>query len=482
MRRLQFLLTRSVWLLSATALLLLFVSLGLLIYGAWRDVERIPPLERHLNYVVAIELAAGEVRTRLLNLLQADSAYLDPDGFDDLREQLRGLSDSDAYRMATTPEVIDNALTLLVQFDGRSRVPLDGASSALRGALNQELLAHQLLVADFHAEARRKLVIVSALALCLLVISALLWTLVRQRVLRPLNKLIDQMSLLARRDFSELSVDDTDAMLHPMIEKYNAMAQRLRTLEQAQQQRHANLTREVRNSTAMLLQQQRRLAQAERLGAVGEVAAGVAHELRNPLTSVQMALENLHHDVPDAELAERVDLINDEVKRATRQLNQLLDQARQRPEKAFPLDIGEEVESLVTLAGFQLHEDVTLSSDVADGLRCRLPRSQFRQMLLNLLLNAGQALQDAAGQIQLQVRRRGGMLEIEVRDSGPGFSAQMLETGIQPFRSWRAGGTGLGLAMVHRFTHDLGGELQLSNRQEGGACVTLRLPYRDTDD
>jgi nitrogen fixation/metabolism regulation signal transduction histidine kinase len=74
------------------------------------------------------------------------------------------------------------------------------------------------------------------------------------------------------------------------------------------------------------------------------------------------------------------------------------------------------------------------------------------------------------------------MLEITVKDSGPGFSQAMLETGIQPFCSWRAGGTGLGLVMVRRFTADLGGELRLSNRNEGGACVTLRLPYKEADD
>jgi signal transduction histidine kinase len=70
------------------------------------------------------------------------------------------------------------------------------------------------------------------------------------------------------------------------------------------------------------------------------------------------------------------------------------------------------------------------------------------------------------------------MLEISVADSGPGFPPQILEAGAQPFRSWRVGGTGLGLVMVRRFASDLGGELLLSNRDAGGACVTLRLPCR----
>jgi signal transduction histidine kinase len=482
MRGLPFLLTASVWPLSATALLLLITSFGLLTYGASRNIERIQPLKSHLNYVVAIEQAAGDVRTQRVNLLEAKDGYLDPGGFDALLQQLQELAASDAYRMDTTPASIEHALKQLVQFDGYSPVPLDTSSSALRGALNQELLAHEILLSAFQSGARRELFIAFGLAIGLLLISALLWARVRQRVLTPLHNLSSQMTLLARHDFSELPVEETDPMLYPMIQKYNLMVQRLKKLEQAQKLRQDSLTREVRSATYMLFQQQRRLSQAERLGAIGEVAAGVAHELRNPLTSVQMALDNLRQDVQGADLIERVEMINDEVKRATRQLNQLLDQARQRPEVPVMLDVREECESLITLAAYQLHENVSIDSEVTEKLRCLLPHSQLRQMLLNLLLNAGQTLGSNHGQILLQARRQDQMLEITVKDSGPGFSQAMLETGIQPFCSWRAGGTGLGLVMVRRFTADLGGELRLSNRNEGGACVTLRLPYKEADD
>ena len=270
-------------------------------------------------------------------------------------------------------------------------------------------------------------------------------------------------------------------MLYPMIERYNRMAQRLRKLEQVQQQRQATLTQEVRNATHMLLQQQRRLAQAERLGAVGEVAAGVAHELRNPLTSVLMALENLRHDTHEPDMCERVDMISDEVKRVTRLLNQLLDQARQRPEVPVMLDLGEELEDLVSLAVYQLHEGISVHFKARERLVCLLPRSALWQALLNLILNAAHILGDKGGDILLEARRSDEVLEISVTDTGPGFPPAMLEAGVQPFRSWRAGGTGLGLVMVRRFASDLGGELKLSNREQGGACVTLRLPCQRSE-
>lgn len=481
MRGLQFFLTRSVWLLLGTALLLFVFSLALLVYSAWRYAERIEPVQRHLYYLSSIEMADFEVRTQLINLLESDSGYLDAGDVEDLRERLRELRKSGANLMVTTPNEIDHALKQFDEFDGISRYQFDEALYSLRIALNQELVAHQSMVGTFQTEAQRGLRIALGLAFGLLVISALLWAIARQRIIAPLHKLADQMTHLGRRNYSELPVENVDPMLYPMIEKYNRMTQRLSKLEKIQQQRQKTLTEEVRSATHMLLQQQYRLAQAERLGAVGELVAGIAHDLRNPLTSIQMALQNLRRDVREPEIIGRVDMITDEIKHVTRQLNQHLDLVRQRPETPVMVDIGAELDNLVSLAAYQLHEHISVHIEVEKQLTCLLPRSRLRQALLNLILNAGQILGDTAGDIRVQAQRKDAILELTVADSGAGFPPAMLKAGVQPFRSWRVGGSGLGLVMVRRFTSDLGGELQLRNRDEGGACVTIRLPCNQTD-
>jgi two-component system NtrC family sensor kinase len=481
MRGLKFILTRSVWLLFGTALLLLVFTMGLLVYNAWRYVDRIEPIQQHLHYLNAIEMTDLELRTQLVSLLESDGDYLDPGKLVNLREQLSELLESDANLVETTPDEIARALKQFDVFDGRSRYMLDEAIYAMRIALSREFVAHQSMVVAFQAEAQRGLRISIALASGMLVISALLWAMVRQRILTPLYRLTNQMTLLGQRDYSELQVDNVDPLLYPMIEKYNRMTQRLRKLEQIHQQRHATLTAEVRNATYMLLQQQYRLAQAERLGAVGELAAGIAHDLRNPLTSVQMALDNLRRDMREPEIIGRIDIITDEIKRVTRQLNQHLDQVRQRPEKPVAVNIGDEIENLASLAAYQLSENISIRFEVDEQLICLLPHSRLRQALLNLILNAGQVLGDTPGEIIIQACRKDDTLELTVTDSGPGFPPMMLEGGVQPFRSGRVGGTGLGLVMVRRFTSDLGGELQLRNRDEGGACVTIRLPCTQTD-
>jgi signal transduction histidine kinase len=249
-------------------------------------------------------------------------------------------------------------------------------------------------------------------------------------------------------------------------------------MEKLQQQRQQTLTQEVRSATRMLLQQQFRLAQAERLGAIGELAAGLAHELRNPMTSVQMALANLQRETHEAETAERIDMIIDEIKRVTGLLNQHLEQARHRPEMPVMIDVGAEIKTLISLASYQLTEAITIRFSSEAQLTCLLPPSRLRQILLNLVLNAAQAMDDRGGDILVEARNSDQLLELTVTDNGPGFPQAQLDSWLQPFRSWRPGGTGIGLVMVRRFADDLGGKLKLENRHEGGARVTLLLPCR----
>ena len=105
-----------------------------------------------------------------------------------------------------------------------------------------------------------------------------------------------------------------------------------------------------------------------------------------------------------------------------------------------------------------------------------LPESGIRQALLNLILNAAEALDGGLGLICIKARADTQGLHLDVFDNGPGFSQDMLDYGIRPFRTTHQRGTGLGLAMVQRFIKDAGGTIRLSNQQPHGACVTLLLP------
>jgi len=237
-----------------------------------------------------------------------------------------------------------------------------------------------------------------------------------------------------------------------------------------------SLEEEVRAATRTLLEQHRSLARAERLAATGELAASVAHELRNPLAGIQMTLTNLRAELQDHELVERVDLIINELNRLTRLLNEIVDASRHAPEPPRDVDLAGVVDDMLTLTRCQLPPQVQLESQIPPGLTCKLPQDRLRQALLNLLLNAAAVLADRGGTVTVAAARESNQVRITVSDDGPGFPAQLLQNGIRPFFSTRERGTGLGLPMVRRFARDVGGTLTLANHEPHGACVTLLLP------
>lgn len=255
----------------------------------------------------------------------------------------------------------------------------------------------------------------------------------------------------------------------------NALVSRLQELEAEHRDREHTLEQRVREATEALLAQSRELSRAERLAAVGAVSAGLAHELRNPLAGIQLACSKLHQKMGDGEQSVRIAAVITDLKRINNLLTNQVDAARHAPEVLVKVRIGKVVDELLALVRYQVPPGIALEARVSDALQCVLPVAGLRQALLNLLLNAVQVLGDA-GQIVVAVNREHDRVVIRVSDDGPGFPEDMLRVGIRPFATGRAGGTGLGLAMVRRFVRDLDGDLELANRSPHGAQVILRLP------
>lgn len=238
-----------------------------------------------------------------------------------------------------------------------------------------------------------------------------------------------------------------------------------------------SLEAEVRVATRTLLEQQSSLSRAERLAAVGELAAGIAHELRNPLAGIQMSCVNLRSEVDDPDQAARLDLIIQELKRMARLLTELLEQSKQAPAPSKACDVSGLVRELVALTRYQIPAQIELSYAVPETLVCSLAESSLRQVLLNLVLNAAQAIDHRSGCIRITASRDTDWLYVRVLDDGPGFTEELLRGGVRPFVTGRTQGTGLGLAIVQRTMRECGGQLKLSNRSPRGACVTLQLPF-----
>jgi len=242
---------------------------------------------------------------------------------------------------------------------------------------------------------------------------------------------------------------------------------------------NARLYQDLRQSHEDLVSAQAELVRKTRMAAMGEIAAAVAHEARNPLGALSNCIQLLRGN-PDitGEDAELLTIMQSESKRLNDIVSDFLAFGRPRPPQLAPLDLHELIDETWTLLQrddrcpavirFERRFDAGLGSVTAD-------RDQLRQVFWNLLLNAVQAMR-FGGTLSVETRRLGRRIEVSVRDTGPGIPGGILPRIFEPFVTTKVGGTGLGLAIVRRIIEDHGGHITVSAQHEGGTCFVLSLP------
>ncbi len=227
---------------------------------------------------------------------------------------------------------------------------------------------------------------------------------------------------------------------------------------------------------------ERRLAQGERLAALGQMAATVAHEVRNPLSAIKSIAQVMREDKQlSSEYGRDLNLIVGETDRLSRSVTQLLSYARTTPPAIAPCRADELAQSVAELFRAEAAarsielECLTETSQELDGVRA----AATRDALSNLLLNALQAT-PTGGRILVETRADELFLLFTVTDNGPGIAKELRERIWEPFFTTRQRGTGLGLAIVRKRMEDIGGTTRLLANGEAreGARFELRLPLR----
>ncbi|MBK9927038.1 MAG: GAF domain-containing protein [Anaerolineales bacterium] len=227
-----------------------------------------------------------------------------------------------------------------------------------------------------------------------------------------------------------------------------------------------------------------RLVQAAKLAAVGEMAAGIAHELNNPLTSVTGFAELVMEDMPkDSPSYADLDLVIREARRARDVVRRLLDFARQSESARANASLNGVVEDVVTLTRHLIHTNgVELTLFMQEDLPwVSMDENQMKQVLLNLVHNALQAMPDGGEMeiktAELQKVGRDGVM-VSVRDNGVGIAPEDQTRIFEPFFTTKAdrGGTGLGLSVTYGIISDHGGEIELVSQPGAGSTFTVWLP------
>jgi signal transduction histidine kinase len=229
-------------------------------------------------------------------------------------------------------------------------------------------------------------------------------------------------------------------------------------------------------------QHQREMLRAEQLSAVGQLAASVAHEVRNPLTSVKLLVEAAlrpRRSEHAAQLSdEDLQVIHREVVRLEQTVQNFLDFARPPTPRRSACDLREVVAHTLDLVRARARQQgVTLAvSAPSEPVSADVDRGQLSTVLVNLFLNALDAM-PRGGRLGVELRSLSDQeIRLDVTDTGGGIAPEIVGRLFTPFASTKATGTGLGLSISRRLIEEHGGSLGAHNRAEGGACFTIRLP------
>ncbi|KPJ78443.1 MAG: hypothetical protein AMJ54_03645 [Deltaproteobacteria bacterium SG8_13] len=220
----------------------------------------------------------------------------------------------------------------------------------------------------------------------------------------------------------------------------------------------------------------------EKLSALGRMAAGIAHEINNPLAGVLLYSSNLSKKIPDdSPLKEGMEIIIRETQRCKIIIQELLEFARDREPKKAKADIHPIIDRAVSMLEneFRLRR-IDLQKSYSKKIHtCMLDENQLQQVFVNLLLNAAHAI-DQQGTIEIRTRvdPAGHRMFIEVQDDGCGIPPENLNKIFEPFFSTKKNGSGLGLAVSYGIVQNHRGELTVESQPDKGTCFTITLPMR----
>ncbi len=427
------------------------------------------------------DLADDTLTARLVLVERALDAYrkqLD-------RWDLDGVPIADRSRERETAAAIAASLSSLRQWSGDRRLDDPVARHLATGreldrlaALTAELpsfLQEQLhdLAREVRTGYRMLIIVTWAAALAATALLMALGVLIYRWVFRPLRHLGHGSRRVAAGDFDYRIHLDTDDEIAELADALNGMTARFQAIRD-------DLDRQVELRT-------REVIRSEQLASVGFLAAGVAHEINNPLASIAMCAESLESRVVDAvddpgekQLTVRyLELIQSEAFRCKEITEKLLDFSRlgevkrqATAIKAIVSDVAEMLRHVGRFAG--------RSIEIADGpdLLVLVNPQEIKQVVLNLLVNALDCV-EACGRVSVSVTRNGREAEVVFVDDGCGMTEEVRTHLFEPFFTRRKSGqgTGLGLSIVHRIVVDHGGRIEASSDGPGcGAAFTVMLP------
>ena len=228
---------------------------------------------------------------------------------------------------------------------------------------------------------------------------------------------------------------------------------------------------------------QNEMVEKEKMVAIGQIAAGIAHEVGNPLSSISSIVQMLKRKGSSEPMREQLDLIETHIRRISGTVRQLVHLARPRPARWERLNVGQTLEEAIDLISFDRRaRNVEIDVQVPDSLPTTYGlHSELQQVFINLALNALDAMPEG-GKLTVRAKTRESSILVSFRDTGCGVSEEVGRRMFEPFFTTKGPGqgTGLGLAVSHGIIQKHGGAIGYESAPEEGTTFTIRLPIRNS--
>jgi len=318
--------------------------------------------------------------------------------------------------------------------------------------------------------------------LCVIILLILL-SVITSSIINPLQRMVLATQKIAQGDLNhKVGVGFRDE-IGKLAQSFNQMTEKLKLANENLIQWGKTLERRVEERTRELREMQDFLVQSEKLASLGKIAAGIAHEINNPLTSIlintHLMLEKL--DRRD-EFYESLSLIADETSRCTQIVKGLLEFARQSPPQKVFTDINDLIDRTTQLLENQASfQNVRIVKELDRSLPLlKLDRSKIQQVFWNLMVNACEAM-PRGGQLSIASRLSADKRSIEVRfiDTGVGIPKDHIHKLFDPFFTTKASGTGLGLAISYGIVQQHQGRIDVKSEPGQGTVFTVSFPLED---